>query len=377
VARSVSRGIVGVVAIVVFATGGSSQEVEPPCPLCDEAGRLVERFGLRISDPVRERPDWNRPTKVVTYFGPGFGGLLQTFLPGVEVIAVSDSSEVPDVVQGADVYIGLCTPHIIERGTDLEYIHIPRAGAESCADIPEVAERGILVTNMQRVLGPHIADHAMALLLSLTRNMREFASAQAGAGFPAWSRDAYEMRGLDQKTMLVVGLGGIGTEVAQRAHGFGMRVIATRNSSRNGPDFVDYVGLAHEVIDLATEADVVVNATPLTPDTEDMFDATFFAAMKDGALFINVGRGESVVTEDLVAALQAGAIGGAGLDVMDPEPLPGGHPLWSMPNVVLTPHIAGLSDINLLVFGGLAAENLRRYARGDGVINVVNLGRGY
>jgi len=108
-----------------------------------------------------------------------------------------------------------------------------------------------------------------------------------------------------------------------------------------------------------------------------MFDAEFFGAMKENALFVNVGRGESVVTEDLLAALQAGTIGGAGLDVMEPEPLPVGHPLWSMPNVVLTPHIAGLSDINGLLYAGLAAENLRRYARGDGVVNVVNLRRGY
>src|SRR5690606_35999863 len=137
---------------------------------------------------------------------------------------------------------------------------------------------------------------------------------------------------------------GIGTEVAKRAHGLGMRVLATRNSRREGPDYVEYVGLADEYRTLAERADVVVNATPLTPETRGMFDARFFAAMRDDALFINVGRGESVVTADLTAALQAGTIGGAGLDVTDPEPLPPGHPLWSMQSVIITPHIATSSD---------------------------------
>ena len=123
--------------------------------------------------------------------------------------------------------------------------------------------------------------------------------------------------------------------------------------------------------------DVVVNATPLTPATAGMFNTEFFDAMKETAIFVNVGRGESVVTDDLVAALQSRSIGGAGLDVMDPEPLPPGHPLWSMPNVVLTPHIGGVSDLNRLLYGGLAAENFRRYASGGRVVNVVNLRRGY
>ncbi len=368
---------IALVASLLLPAEGVGQEPTAPCGLCDQAAALIERFGLRESDPVRTQPGWSPPIKVVTYFGPEYAELLRAYLPGTEVVAVQDSTEVPDVIEGADVYIGLCTPGIIERGRDLRYIHMPRAGAESCADIPEVAERGILVTNMQRVQGPQIADHALALLLALTRNLRDFARAQEAGAFRAWSAPVYEMARLEGKTLFVVGLGGVGTEVARRGHGFGMRVTATRNSSREGPDFVDYVGLAHEALELAADADIVINATPLTPDTEGMFDAEFFGAMKESALFINVGRGESVVTEDLVAALGSGTIGGAGLDVVDPEPLPPGHPLWDMPNVVLTPHIAGLSDVNRLLFGGLAAENLRRYARGDGVVNVVDLRRGY
>jgi len=149
---------------------------------------------------------------------------------------------------------------------------------------------------------------------------------------------------VQDRTLLVVGLGGIGTEVAWRADGLGMRVIAIRNSSRSGPAFVDYVGLPNELLKLAAEADVVVNTTPLTAKTQGMFDRRFFRSMKPGTYFINVGRGKSVVTADLIDALNSGHLGGAALDVQDPEPLPADHPLWQAKNIIITPHISAGSD---------------------------------
>ena len=275
-------------------------------------------------------------------------------------------------VVGADVLIGLCTPEIIARGTSLKWIQLLNAGADSCATIPTVAQRGILVTNLQRIQGPHMAEHAIALLLSLARALPVYAVEQNAGAF---TRGFRETRGerpieIEGKTLLVVGLGGIGTEVAKRAHGLGLHVIATRNSRREGPDYVEYVGLAEEYRTLAARADVVVNSTPLTPETRGMFDAAFFAAMKDDAFFINIGRGESVVTPDLTVAIEKGTIGGAGLDVTDPEPLPPGHPRWSMSNVTSSDY---RSDRTFT----LVAENVRRYARGDAVLSVVDLAAGY
>jgi len=174
-----------------------------------------------------------------------------------------------------------------------------------------------------------------------------------------------------------VGLGGIGTEVARRAHALGMRVVATRRSSRSGPDFVDYVGLSDELGDLVAEADVVVTALPLTPETTRMFDAEFFAAMKPTAYFINVGRGKSVVTDDLMAALESGELAGAGLDVTDPEPLPTDHPLWRLPNVIITPHVAASSVQAVERLQAVVRENLRRYVAGEPMLSVVDVGRGY
>jgi phosphoglycerate dehydrogenase-like enzyme len=185
------------------------------------------------------------------------------------------------------------------------------------------------------------------------------------------------MRELTGRTVLVVGLGGIGTEVARRAHGIGMRVIATRNSSREGPDFVAKVGLSDELLALAAEADVVVNATPLTPATTGIFNHAFFSAMKPGGYFINIARGRSVITDDLVSALRSKQLAGAGLDVTEPEPLPKDSPLWQMNNVIITPHVASTSGVQRDRYVILVTENLRRYVAGEPLLNVVDIERGY
>ena len=350
--------------------------------VCVAAADLVERFELREgAAPVRERAGWERPKKVVVADVP-LADYLRGAVPGVEIVGVPglrNYAGMAEVVGGADVLIGLCTPEIVARGTSLKWIQLLNAGADSCATIPTVAERGILVTNLQRIQGPHMAEHAIAMLMSLARALPVYAAEQNAGAFTRRFRETRAERPIEieGKTLLVVGLGGIGTEVAKRAHGLGLHVIATRNSRREGPDYVEYVGLADEYRTLAARADVVVNSTPLTPETRGMFDAQFFAAMKDGAYFINIGRGESVVTAELTAGLQAGTIGGAGLDVTDPEPLPAGHPLWSMSNVIITPHIATSSDYRSDRTFTLVAENLRRYVRGDAVLSVVDLAAGY
>jgi phosphoglycerate dehydrogenase-like enzyme len=195
-----------------------------------------------------------------------------------------------------------------------------------------------------------------------------------------WDRSPASRPGfgeLEGKTLLVVGLGGIGTEVAWRANGLGMRVIATRNSSREGPEYVDYVGLADELPKLAAEADVVVNALPLTPATTGLFDASFFRAVKPGAIFISVGRGESTDTDALVTALQSGQLFGAGLDVTDPEPLPATSTLWQMDNVIITPHVSAAGGNAWERVALITAENLRRYVAGEPLLNVVDMRAGY
>jgi phosphoglycerate dehydrogenase-like enzyme len=350
--------------------------------LCEAGAALVERFELREGDtPVRDRPGWAAPRKIVVA-DVAVADALRSLAPGAEVVGVPglrNFAGMAEVIADADVLVGLCTPELIARGQKLRWIQLLNAGADSCATIPAVAERGILVTNLQRIQGPHMAEHAIALMLALARSLPVYASEQHAGAFTRGFRELRAERPfeIEGKTLLVVGLGGIGTEVAKRAHGLGMHVIATRNSSRSGPDYVKYVGLADEYLSLAGRADVVVNATPLTLATRGMFDENFFTAIKEGALFINIGRGESVVTDALVAALRSNRVAGAGLDVTDPEPLPPGHAFWAMENVIITPHIATSSDFRNERTLTLVAENLRRYVHGDKLLSVVDLAQGY
>jgi phosphoglycerate dehydrogenase-like enzyme len=154
-------------------------------------------------------------------------------------------------------------------------------------------------------------------------------------------------------------------------------VIATNKESMARPDFVDYLGQADELRQLLGKADFVVNATPLTKDTLAMFDRDMFARMRPTAFFFNLGRGRSVVTDDLVSALQAGVIAGAGLDVVDPDPLPFSHPLRKMSNVIITPHMADNSELKSERSWILIRENLRRYISGAKLLSVVDAKKGY
>jgi phosphoglycerate dehydrogenase-like enzyme len=222
-----------------------------------------------------------------------------------------------------------------------------------------------------------MAEHVLAFVFGLTRGFASYVPAQAKG---EWADEAvpesrmWEVRG---RTMLIAGLGGIGTEVARRAHALGMTVIATRNSGTDGPDYVAEVGLPDKLRPFAGRADVIVNTLPLTDGTRGLFDRAFFDAAKRGALFINVGRGGTVVTDDLLAALKDGRIGGAGLDVTDPEPLPPDHPLWRAPNVLITPHVSASVEGDEGPRWILARENLRRYAAGGKLLSEVDLAEGY
>lgn len=339
---------------------------------------LIRAYDLEVADePVRERADWRPPERIVVLAEPARVDWLQEAAPGVELVAVGSHDQALDRLQGTDALIGLCSAALLERGTSLRWIQIYSAGAEDCVQLPEFAERDPLLTNMQRIAAPVIAEHVIAMTMSLSRRLPAFHDArreQTWARDPAITRDMQVIKG---KTMLVAGLGGIGTETARRAHALGMTVTATRASRPEGPDFVAEVGLPDRLPELVAEADVVVNALPLTDETADLFGAELFRTMKDSALFINVGRGGTVVTEDLVAALESGAIAGAGLDVTDPEPLPAGHPLWRTPNTIITPHVATRSDLKGEARWRVVRENLRRYVAGEPMLSVVDPERGY
>lgn len=347
--------------------------------------QLIQQLGLKESQqPIREAGFWRKPKRIVVLMGerqqqsmPNAANWLQQVVGDAELVVAQTRAEMVFLLDDADVLLGYCTHETLENGAQLRYILNYSAGVDRCMKSDLVQERDFLLTNMQRIYAPGIAEHVIGMMYMLTRKLHIFHEKQRQHD---WDRSAVkrtEMWEVQGRTMLVVGLGGIGTEIARRAQALGMRVIATRNSSRKGPEFVDYVGLAHELPALARQADVVVNATPLTTATRGLFDTKLFRQMKSGAYFINVGRGKSVVTKDLIDALNAGHLGGAALDVQDPEPLPREHPLWSAKNIIITPHISAGSSEQMDRFWLLVRENLRRYVNGERMLNVVDIKRGY
>ncbi len=345
-----------------------------------DTGRMIAELGLSEgATPVREHPGWQPEGPVVVWVdGPDRLAWLQEVAGDAELVAVQSLAEAEAAMPGAAALLGVCSAALIEAGDSLHWVQSYSAGVDRCVDAPALAERDMILTNAQRLYGPAIAEHVMGMMFMLARGLDVYHLRQAEGRWERGLADHADTTWeLADRTLLVVGLGGIGTEIARRASALGMEVIATRASSRQGPPFVSYVGLADELHELAGRADIVVNATPLVPATEDLFDAEFFAAAKPGSYFINIGRGGSVVTADLMAALESGRIAGAGLDVTDPEPLPESHPLWSMPRVIITPHISARTEGSSERRWLLVRENLRRYVAGEPLLSVVDIDRGY
>ncbi|MCB1696587.1 MAG: D-2-hydroxyacid dehydrogenase [Pseudomonadales bacterium] len=369
-----------------FLPSGYSMAADavPPDP---RVKQIVEELELpRSPGAMRDNPDWH-PQRIVVSLPAGVAQQmpeleeqLRRNAGSVELVLDTSNNMVPTAaaLAGADAYIGLCSPAVLTNASPrLLWVHNYTAGMEACAGLTPAQTQGRIFTNSKRLAGPAIAEHAIAMLLSLATGLPAYQRAQVES---RWDRSRAagakfgELRG---KTLLVVGLGGIGTEIAWRANSLGMQVIATRNSSREGPDFLDYIGLPEELPVLARDADVVVNALPLTAQTTGIFNQAFFDEMKNGAIFISVGRGGSTVTAALVAALQSGQLYGAGLDVTDPEPLPADNPLWQMSNVIITPHVSAASPGSMQRTAIIAAENLRRYVDGGNLLNVVDIQAGY
>ena len=383
-ARALFRGM----ALLVGALG--TLMVQPAARADDAEAAAAVITRLRVQEapqPVKERAQWRAPRKVVLLaFGAdrGWAGRETAFAaaaPKAQVVVVKDMAAALTATADADAIIGfnpeICSAKIIDNAKQLRWIASLAAGVENCVAVPGVRGRNLLLTNMRGVDAAVIAEHAVALTMALAHGLDVFAVDTAKGTWNVQHGATTPIQTLDGKTLLVVGLGGIGTEVARRAYGLGMKVVATRDNNRDKPDFVSYVGLPDELLTLAKAADVIVNSVPLTPQTTGMYDSKFFAVLKPTAYFINVARGGSAVTADLTAALNEHRIAGAGLDVVDPEPLPPDNPLWRVPHVLITPHISSRSDLPSETRWTLAAENLRRYANGEKMLSVVDLAKGY
>ncbi|MDF1798504.1 MAG: D-2-hydroxyacid dehydrogenase [Planctomycetota bacterium] len=325
-------------------------------PVTAETGRLVYLTD-RLSDAERAE--------------------LEELAPNVDFVSGLSANEAlarAAEFHGADAH--LLSSELVAAATNLRWAQSQTAGVGRYLAIEElVGNPDLVLTNMKGIHGPVIAEHVMAMLLSLSRDLPGYQRAQ---GLGEWDRAAGDGQwALAGSTLFVVGMGGIGTEVARRAHGFDMRVLATVRTSRKAPSYVDELGVGKDLERFLPQADVVVICLPLTSDTLGLFNAETIALMKPGAILINIARGPIVDTEALVAALESGKLGGAGLDVTDPEPLTPGHALWSRDDVIITPHVASSAALTGERRDALFHENLRRFGAGLPLLNVVDKQLGY
>jgi len=313
---------------------------------------------------------------VVLANDPAFAKELQSVAPEARIVAASRASLRQEIVD-ADAVIGEVRAEDVRAARQLKWVQVMSAGVERVLHLSggnDLRDSDIILTNNQIVQGPEIADHALAMLLTLSRGIPAFIDARQKG---EWRRGAYRGIELNGRTAVVIGVGGIGTQIAVRARGFGMEVIGVDPEDIPFLPFVSKVVKPDQLDAVLPTADVVFVSAPHTPQSHRMMGPKQFDLMKPGSYFIAVSRGALYDLDGLVRALDSRRLAGAGVDVTDPEPLPAGHALWKFDNVIVTPHIAGRSDKDRARMMGTVKENVRRFVEGKPLINVVDKRKGY
>jgi len=281
-------------------------------------------------------------------------------------------------IERAEIFLGgRLTAEQFARASSLRWIHVPWAGVNALFAVEAIRESSVLVSNASGIMADSVADQVMAYLLLFSRQLLPQLDAMKRHEWMTQSVERTERRILRDATIGIIGFGSIGRAVARRARAFGMRVVAVRRTTARTDSSVDMV-VTNEQLPMALgEADYVVIALPLTDQTRGMFGRAEFATMKRSAILVNISRGGIVVQSDLLDALRAGTIAGAALDVFDTEPLPPESPLWSMRNVIATPHSSGGFDRFRTESATLFIDNLHRFLAGGPLANVVDPHAGY
>ena len=316
--------------------------------------------------------------KVIANLSPAMLKELANTAPNVKIVAAR-GADVAKEIADADAMVGVTlTPELFKQAKQLKWLHISSAGVESHGNqvgiFPELADSNVVVTNAKNVYGPQIADHAFAFLLALTRRLNVTLPRQQLEEWPAGRTGMFE---LDGKTAVIIGVGGIGSQIAQRAHGFGMKVIGVDIRDIPTSNYVQRVVPPDMLDSVLPEADVVFVSVPHTKKSEGMMGPREFELMKQGSYFIAMSRGKIYDHPALDKALDSKRLAGAGLDATDPEPLPKGHALWKFPNVVITPHTSGGSDNLQARLDYIVKENIRRFGQGLPLLNVVDKKAGF
>jgi phosphoglycerate dehydrogenase-like enzyme len=320
--------------------------------------------GRMVAPPL---PDREHLTICFAHVAYRLGDRFVLRKTGIEFFELRTLDELEARIGAADVLVvsGLWRNELLDRAKKLRFIQSISAGTDQYAR-EALRARGIRLASAQGVNERAVAEHATALMLALTRQLPQARDNQASRRWRGMIADpALREDELSGKTLLIVGLGRIGSRLAALASGFGMRVIATKRNPAVAAGAAELVAAEDGLLELLPQADFVALTCPLTPQTELLFGAAAFAAMKPSAFLINVARGRVVDESALIGALGQGRIAGAALDCFWDEPLPADSPLWTFPNVLITPHSAGETrryEDNVI---DLLLENLGRLRRGE------------
>ena len=296
---------------------------------------------------------------------------LAMLLPDVEIDLCHTTAEAEKVIGAADAAFGVIGPGLFEKATRLRWIMSPVAGPKAGYYHPNLVESDVVVTNMREIYSDHIGAHVMAFVLAFARGLHVYLPRQTHR---EWTPGETVVH-LPEATALVIGVGGIGAEAARLCAAFGMTVVGVDARREEPPEGVAELLRPDALASVIPKADFVIVTVPETPETQGMFGASLFRTMKRTAFFINIGRGATVVLDDLDSALRTGEISGAALDVFEIEPLPSDHPLWDAPGMMITPHVAGagpyLDERRAEVF----LDNCVRFNEGRPLQNVVDKAR--
>jgi phosphoglycerate dehydrogenase-like enzyme len=296
---------------------------------------------------------------------PSWPEKIRQAVPGAVAKIYADPKDALADIETADAAFGTVPPELFARAKRLRWICASRAGLGGAWFYDALVDSDVVVTGMHGSYNEHLSTHAVAFLLAFARRFDHYLPRRR------WQRGP-GMIDLPAQTVLIVGVGGAGGAAAKLCAAFGMRVLGIDPRVSVPPAGMAELDAPGRLDSRLGEADFVILTTPETPDTLGMFNAARFSRMKRGAYFINIARGRCVVTADLIAALQSGQLGGAGLDVADPEPLPPDSPLWGMPNVLITPHVAILGTPYRRKWEEILIENCRRFAADQPLLNVVD-----
>jgi phosphoglycerate dehydrogenase-like enzyme len=297
---------------------------------------------------------------------------LKAAAPTLELVTYHDAADALAKAATADGFYGTPTPTLLQAAPRLRWVQVGSAGVEHYL-FPELVASEVVLTNAREIYGSHLADHLMAFILAFNRNLPHLWRCQQERQWESRANmRAMEMAG---ETLLIVGFGGTGAALARRAAAFDMRVLAVTRTPQRRPEGVEHLaqlGPTDDLHRLLPEADHVAICCPLTRATYHLFGEREFGLMKPTAFIHTVTRGGVIDHDALLRALRAGEIAGAGLDVTEPEPLPSDHPLWQLPNVLITPHSSGHSPHSGARMLDLLEDNLRRFAAGQPLRNVVD-----